>query len=196
MKVDGAIGGLALLRSMASIETPWLTSFFKLTWIGYYPLAILVGVPLHRKGREHLMPAKNALILGWVASFLCYFALPAKGPGWHPEATGVPQPKFEASVVSSAAKAMIAAAESPEPRHTFPSGHTIIAVITMWYLIRHRAGAWMWCGVPLSMAIVLSTVYLRYHYVVDVIVGVAVAVACIVVGSRPSPLSNRPLTAS
>lgn len=177
--IDRAIGGIAVLKSAAALERPWLTDLFKLAWIGYYPLALFAGIPLYRKGREAFVPLKEALVLGWMASYLAYFAWPAKGPGWYPEATGVPQPKFEAGVVSGAAKAAIVALEAPEPRHTFPSGHTIIAVLVAWFLLRHRPRPWTWIGVPLAAAVVVSTIYLRYHYLVDVLVGLAVAAGCI-----------------
>ena len=184
-RIDASIGGIALLRAMKRIETSWLTDLAKLAWMSYYPLPLVAAIPLFIRGRAAFVPLKNALVLGWVVSYLCYFAMPAVGPGNRAEELGVPQPAFAASVISSTAKSLIFAAEAPEPRHTFPSGHTIIAVIVGWHLLRHRRGRpWLLIGVQLALGVVLSTIYLRYHYVVDVLVGIVIAAGCIALTHR------------
>ncbi len=193
-RVDASIGGLALLRAMVAIETPWLTNVAKLSWMSYYPLWLLAAIPLYRRGRGAFVPLKNALVLGWLVSYLCYFAMPAVGPGNRQQELRLPQPPFEASAVSKVAKALIVAAEAPEPRHTFPSGHTIIVVIAAAYLVLHRAKPWVWIGVPLAAGVVLSTIYLRYHYVIDVLVGIAIAAGCVALTYRKAvlPLYKQP----
>ncbi len=179
MRVDGALGGIAVLKAMAGIERPWLTDAMKLAWMAYYPMPLLLGIPLYRLGREAFVPAKNALVAGWLASYLCYFAMPALGPGWHEAKTGVPQPKWEQTAVSSQAKGLIRAIEAKDPRHTFPSGHGMIAAMTAWYLLRHRRWAWAAAGVPIAIGVIASTIYLRYHYVIDVVAGLALAGLCV-----------------
>ena len=57
----------------------------------------------------------------------------------------------------------------------FPSGHTIIALLVMWLAKRHRVRGWPLL-IPLVAGLVAATVYLRYHYGVDVLAGVAIAV--------------------
>ena len=38
--------------------------------------------------------------------------------------------------------------------------------------------------VPIISSLVFSTVYLRYHYVIDLFVGTLIAVGCMVIGPR------------
>ncbi|MBI2931154.1 MAG: phosphatase PAP2 family protein [Planctomycetes bacterium] len=187
MRIDRAIGGVALLRAMVIIERPWLTDLMKLAWIGYYFLPLLVLVPLYRLGPREFDRAKGALVLGFTASYLCYFALPAVGPGYHQEVLGVPQPKWEATAVSAQAKGLIHALEAKDPRHTFPSGHVMVAAMVAYYLLRHRLRAWAVAGVPIAAAIIASTIYLRYHYLVDVLAGLALAGACVLIARRAVP---------
>jgi membrane-associated phospholipid phosphatase len=37
---------------------------------------------------------------------------------------------------------------------------------------------------PLVCGLILSTVYLRYHYVIDLIAGTSIAIGCMIVGPR------------
>ena len=104
---------------------------------------------------------------------------PAEGPACHEAATGVPQPVWAGH--SSTLKELIYALEG-EARDTFPSGHAIIAAITIVVCFRNRLWGPSLAAVPLSLAVIASTLYLRYHYLIDVLVGLAVAGLCCVVG--------------
>lgn len=62
-------------------------------------------------------------------------------------------------------------------RDAFPSIHAAIAMLLMLYTWRY----WRRWSVPFTVfgiSILLSTVYLRWHYVVDVVAGIALSVAC------------------
>jgi membrane-associated phospholipid phosphatase len=188
---DDAIGGLALLRSMVAIERPWLTDAMKLAWVSYYFLPLLVAIPLVRTG-DFLEP-KDALVSAWLVTFAFYFAMPAMGPGWFEKELNLPQPNWKETRFAGSAKAGIDALERPHtretfrPRHAFPSGHVMVAAMASWYLLRHRRWRWAAVAVPLSVLMVCSTLYLRYHYVVDVIGGFALAAAFVVISSWSSP---------
>lgn len=58
------------------------------------------------------------------------------------------------------------------PRDCFPSLHTCISLIFLWYAYKHVR----WLGyllAPVVLSIPFACVYLRYHYVIDVVAGVA-----------------------
>lgn len=182
--LDRSIGGIGLLGWMRSIETPTLTLLSKLAWISYYFIAFFPGIALYARGaRAAPRPgsgrafeeAKLVLILGWLVSYSAYFALPAQGPAYHEKETGVPQPAWEGP--TPALKEAIYALEG-EARDTFPSGHVIIAVLVLFLCVRN--GTWVAAAgaVPLSLGVIWSTLYLRYHYFVDVLAGAAVAGLC------------------
>lgn len=54
----------------------------------------------------------------------------------------------------------------------FPSGHTMVSVLSLAIAWRHARRAF-WLLLPIVTLLVLSTVVLRYHYVVDVLAGLA-----------------------
>ncbi|HXG62787.1 MAG TPA: phosphatase PAP2 family protein [Planctomycetota bacterium] len=175
ISIDRAIGGTPVLRGMSTIETPLLTALAKWAWISYYVVALLPGVALYRKGDPAAFEeARLAYVLAWCASYLGYFLVPAEGPGYHPQAVGVPQPAWTGH--SAALKDLIYALEG-EARDTFPSGHAAIATLTVFLCARHRLAAAARVAVPLSAAILASTLYLRYHYLVDVLAGAALGIA-------------------
>lgn len=68
----------------------------------------------------------------------------------------------------------------------FPSMHTCLAVLCLLYAWRWSRLCF-WVFLPFVASLVFSTVYLRYHYVVDVIAGLALAAACY--GSTPKLLT-------
>ena len=65
-------------------------------------------------------------------------------------------------------------------RDAFPSGHAAVTLVVQWYAFRYfqRRGFWL---LPLTVALLFSTVYLGYHYAVDILAGAVLAVFCIVV---------------
>jgi membrane-associated phospholipid phosphatase len=55
-------------------------------------------------------------------------------------------------------------------RDAFPSGHTELSLLVV-YLSHHYKLKTRWIITALATLLIFSTVYLRYHYVVDVIAG-------------------------
>jgi membrane-associated phospholipid phosphatase len=68
-------------------------------------------------------------------------------------------------------------------RDCMPSGHTQIA-LTVLFLSHRYERVLFYIFLPLVCGLILSTVYLRYHYVIDLFVGTAIAVGCMIVGPR------------
>ncbi|MGH9317673.1 MAG: phosphatase PAP2 family protein, partial [Thermoanaerobaculia bacterium] len=62
-------------------------------------------------------------------------------------------------------------------------GHTMIAVAVLLVAFR-RARDVFWFLLPVAVCLVISTVYCRYHYVVDVLAGILLAVLTTPLGDR------------
>ena len=56
------------------------------------------------------------------------------------------------------------------PRDCFPSLHTCLTVLLMWGAWRHARSVF-WALLPFTVFIPFACVYLRYHYVADVLAG-------------------------
>jgi membrane-associated phospholipid phosphatase len=77
----------------------------------------------------------------------------------------------------------------------FPSGHTAVVLLVLAYAWRSVRGLF-WICLPLVVALILSTVYLRYHYVVDVLAGFLLAGLCLVLERMTLTLWRRPYRGS
>jgi membrane-associated phospholipid phosphatase len=65
----------------------------------------------------------------------------------------------------------------------FPSGHTMIAAAVLIVAFR-RARRLFWFLLPVGIGLIVSTVYCRYHYLVDVLAGLALAFLTVPLGER------------
>jgi membrane-associated phospholipid phosphatase len=87
--------------------------------------------------------------------------------------------------LSEAARRFLAWAEH-NPTDAFPSGHAAVALLCL-FRARRVSARLAWCYVPLVAGIIFSTVYLHYHYVVDVLGGAVLACAGAWLGPRLEP---------
>ena len=70
-----------------------------------------------------------------------------------------------------------------DSRAAFPSLHAAVSLLALVYAWRY-ARAWFWVLVPFVLGLWASTVYLRHHYVVDLIAGWALAPAAVALAPR------------
>jgi membrane-associated phospholipid phosphatase len=63
-------------------------------------------------------------------------------------------------------------------RDAFPSGHTSVALLSLYYAVRFTPRL-VPVIAPGVFLMILSTMYLRYHYLVDVLAGIALAGLCV-----------------
>ena len=61
-----------------------------------------------------------------------------------------------------------------DSRAAFPSLHTAVSVVMLAGAWRYLRG-WFWIALPLAVGLWVSTIYLRHHYVVDLLAGFALA---------------------
>ncbi len=175
--IDRRIGGIALLKWMERIQTPFLTNLSKMLWVSYYFLPLIPAIPLYLRGRRELFrESKLFVMLSFLVCYLGYFAFPAQGPGYMQREIGVGQPRFEQSKVSSTLKEVIHEFEG-EARDTFPSGHVMISAVVIMMCFRYRLRRATWVAVPLALGVIWATMYLRYHYLVDGGVGIVLVAA-------------------
>jgi membrane-associated phospholipid phosphatase len=66
-------------------------------------------------------------------------------------------------------------------RDCMPSGHTEIVLIVL-YLSHRYERILFYLFFPIICGLILSTVYLRYHYVIDLFAGSALAIGCMIIG--------------
>lgn len=152
------------------ITVGWLTELMQLFYATNYFLPLLLVLILYlKKERIPFQKSVFTITLGYILSYLGYFIIPAIGPRF----TILHGVELKGIFIREQLAAAIYCLESC-PRDCFPSGHTEIPLITLWLTFRFRRKLFYFY-LPIVIGLVCSTVYLRYHYVVDVIAGAALA---------------------
>ena len=177
---DRALFGTDPTVWLERLARPWLTDVLFVAYLTYYFIAIALGVVLWLKDRSDLRRLVFTLTLSYFVSYAGYFAVPALGPRYALAAR-----HFKPIDVTTTSRTIVATLDELERTKfdVFPSGHTMIAVVVL-IVAWKRARRAFWVLLPFATALVVSTVYCRYHYVVDLIAGAILAFACVPLGDR------------
>ena len=159
---------------------PPLTEVLQLAYASYYFLPIILGAVLWRKQWfERFRFWVFVVALGFYVSYLGYIAVPATGPRFLPEIKAAQTIPLTGVWLFQSLRETLDRAEGIT-RDCFPSGHTELTLLVLYYARRfHRRTFWLM--LPVASALIAATVYLRYHYVIDVLAGAATAALVILV---------------
>ena len=177
---DRALFGTDATVWLERFARPWLTDLLFLAYLTYYFIAIALGAVLWRRDRETARRFIFTLTLCYIVSYAGYFAVPALGPRYA-LAQGHTRP-IDTTPVSRAIASTLDELEKTK-YDVFPSGHTMIAVVVLivsWKRARRSFPFFL----PIAAALVISTVYCRYHYVVDLVAGALLAFVTVPLGER------------
>jgi len=159
---------------------PWLTDLLYLCYASYYFFALTLGAVLWRKSPAAARRYIFTLSVCYFVSYVGYFLVPALGPRF---ALASRQTlSLEATPLSRAISVTINQLERTK-FDVFPSGHTMIAAAVL-LVARKRERRAFWALLPVGVGLIVSTVYCRYHYVVDVLAGLALAFAVVPIADR------------
>ena len=78
-----------------------------------------------------------------------------------------------------------------DSRAAFPSLHAAVSLVALVYAWRYAA-PWFWVLLPFVLGLWVSTIYLRHHYVVDLLAGWALAPVAVWLAPRLDALVGRP----
>jgi membrane-associated phospholipid phosphatase len=157
---------------LARIQTPWLTEALQLAYSLFLP-AVLVGGVLLWKRRQwaDLRYYMFLLTLGFLVSYLGYLLVPVRGPRFH--LAGVAAPPLEGLWLYNSLRAGLDWLESAH-YDCFPSGHVQLTIMACW-VNRRPFPVLFLVFLPYTLVVAFATVYLRYHYTVDVVAGAVTA---------------------
>lgn len=178
IRIDFFLFGVHPTVWMERWITPWLTDLLSLAYLSYYFLPVILVVKLYLKGRtEEFRQAMFILTFGYYLSFIGYILFPAIGPRFTQISLySVP---LEGSFITDFVRDTLNALEHNK-RDCMPSGHTQIALMVL-FLARRYEKTIFYIFLPIVCGLILSTVYLRYHYVIDLIAGTALAIGCVLI---------------
>ncbi|HEX2768494.1 MAG TPA: phosphatase PAP2 family protein [Geobacteraceae bacterium] len=169
--IDHAIFGVHPTVWLERLINPLLTDLLQLAYISYYFIPVSLGVVLIARGRfGEFEEVLFGILLCFYLSYIGYLLVPAIGPRFtlsHLQ-TGSLQVSPFIETIQDALNAL-----EKNKTDAFPSGHTAVSLMTLYYTWKEREKKLFAGLIPLVTALIISTVYLRYHYVIDVIAGIA-----------------------
>jgi membrane-associated phospholipid phosphatase len=149
---------------------PLLTEILQIAYASFYflPFTLCLILYLKRPRFEFHINA-SMILMGFYLSYIGYYITPAIGPRFtlnHLQSlplTGVLSFDFIRNMIARTEGIM---------RDCCPSGHAMISLLTVLLAWRYMR-AFFPIAVIWAFLIIFSTVYLRYHYVTDLIAGMA-----------------------
>jgi membrane-associated phospholipid phosphatase len=163
------------------LQTPALTELLQIAYTLFVPAVLLVAFLLWKKRLSaHFQYYAFLIALGFLVSYLGYLAVPARGPRFFlRELQHIP---LQGLWLFNGMQATLDRLESAH-YDCFPSGHTELTLLAWWgsRMFSKRLFRIYFAYTPF---LIFATVYLRYHYTVDVLAGAAVA--CVLILGAPA----------
>jgi len=178
-RLDLALWGVHPTVWLERIHTPWLTEFLQIAYSLFLLPILLVALILWRQRRFAAFRYYAFMIaLGFLASFVGYLLVPVRGPRFM-LASEQHFPLSGLWLFDWLQRGL----DRLESAHfdCFPSGHTELTLLA-WWCSRVISKELFGLFAVYSGVIVFATVYLRYHYTVDVVAGAALAAVLFAAG--------------
>ena len=181
IKIDYFLFGVHPTIWLEKYTYPAVTEILQFVYTTFYFIPIILAVLLAKEKREDdLSFYIFNMIYCFYLSYFGYFSIPAIGPRFtlnHLQSfplTGV--------WVMQDIQHFLNKLENIQ-RDAFPSGHTAITVLTLYYAFKYNK-TYAYILIPITIMMIVSTVYLRYHYVIDVIAGLILVIIAILSGPK------------
>lgn len=194
--LDHALLGVHPTEWLAQFSNPFLTEVLQIAYSLFYAIFLIVGLELYRdRDPSRFRIFRFTVVYGFFLSYIGYFFLPAVGPRFTLHDFSRMGTELPGVAVTGALRGFVNIFESIYPgmssgaalaaaqRDVFPSGHTMLTLvaIVLAYRYRTRVRSSM---LALGALLILATVYLRYHYFVDLLAGALLAIPCLWTATR------------
>jgi len=193
--LEGRIFGLQpSLAFMDRLPYVGVSELFYAAYFSYYLMIGGVGLALFVRNRRHFFHYVSVISFAFYICYLIFIFLPVVGPpiffeeisGYRLPADVQPAvpPAFPEAITAGLFYRIMALIYRmfEGPGAAFPSSHVVIAIATVFFSFRYLRPI-RWPHLAMVILLCLSTVYCRYHYVVDAVAGVLTAAVLIPLGN-------------
>lgn len=179
LEIDYKIFGFYPYVYLEKFTNPYLTEIMQLSYCVYYFLPFILGFYLLKNGmQDDFQKAMFFILLCFYLSFIGYIIFPALGPRF--SIAHMFNIELEGVFLADKIKNFLNSLEGIK-RDAFPSGHVGISLLILLILYKYNKKIF-WITLPSVILLMISTVYCRYHYFVDVIAGLILTVVTLLVG--------------
>ena len=179
IRLDYQIFGNHPTVMLERIMHPLLTDMLQIAYSTYYFIPVSYGIVLLSKRKnEEFDRALFLILFCFYLSYLGYILFPALGPRFTID--HLQTQELQGFFIAEPIQNLLNRLEGIK-RDAFPSGHTAVTGMVLYCAYRYEKRIF-WIYLPIVTALVFSTVYCRYHYVVDIIAGLVLTVLSVAVG--------------
>ncbi|HET9839890.1 MAG TPA: phosphatase PAP2 family protein [Candidatus Angelobacter sp.] len=175
VRMDGWFFGMTGSQYLERYYTRPLLDLMHVFYVSFYFVPLSVLIVMYRRGnRAELQHTVAAIGLTFYADFFLYYIFPVLGPYRNAQIHFTRDIVASGGALTHLLRSFLDHAEIAT-YDSFPSGHLAATLVTIFLAYHYRLklrGVYVFLGVM----IVISTVYLRYHYIMDLPAGVVVAV--------------------
>lgn len=167
---------------LARDRSRWLNELMSAAYASYYLYVPVPGAALYLSGDHARFEAMAmAVSLGYAVCYSIYPWYPLWGPRWALVSEGLLEERrqvLHGYTISSFMNRLMWS-ESAHKGGAMPSAHSATCVIFMIWCARIWGAPGLVIGGTIGVMMFVSTVYGRYHYVIDVLVGSAIGLAAV-----------------
>jgi membrane-associated phospholipid phosphatase len=160
---------------------PALTELLQVSYTSFYFIMLTLGIELYlRKDIKNFTFSTFTLSYGFYLSYIGYLLFPGVGPRFTLHDFHLLDTELSGLWLTQITRDIINAGESIPPgisdafkhaqRDVFPSGHTQMTLIVFYFANKYKLKSRHVLYV-FGTLLIIATVYLRYHYVIDVLAG-------------------------
>ncbi|MGC8743312.1 MAG: phosphatase PAP2 family protein [Verrucomicrobiia bacterium] len=183
------------LQFMERLPYLWISEIFYTSYFSYYLMIAGVGLWLFLKNKQQFHHFVSIVSFVFYCCFIIYIFLPVVGPRiFYRELVPIEIPKevapeimpvFPAAVQSGLFYKIMGFIYDcfEAPGAAFPSSHVAVALTTVYFSFKYLRKI-RYLHLVVALLLCASTVYCRYHYLVDVFAGALTALITVSVGNK------------
>ncbi|GAB5465177.1 MAG: phosphatase PAP2 family protein [Candidatus Kapaibacteriales bacterium] len=195
--IDRWILGSDLFIFSNSYTSIWLTEILQVSYFLFFFLMLWQGLYLiFTRKVDKLVEFTRIIIFGFYFSYIGYVFFPAIGPRFtlldfssiDTLLPGLLLTDTIREIINGAANiTAVSKAHLDVNEDCIPSGHTMLTLINVYFAFLNRIPI-RWPLAIISSLIIVSTMYMHYHYLIDVILGVICAIIALIIEPK---IANR-----
>ncbi len=167
VQLEGFIFGIQpSIEFSKLISNQWFSELMHFGYFSYYLIIFAVPLLFYLKEQDKFERSMFIIILSFSFYYILFFLLPSIGPQFYFDVTLTSVP--EGFLFDKIMRIVIETAETQTG--AFPSSHIGITIILLILIYKHFKPFFKYL-ILVSVILTLSTVYLKAHYIVDVLAG-------------------------
>lgn len=149
-----------------AIPYKWFNELMNICYFSYYLMTAGVCISLYFLKRKESFRDVFIVVFSFYMYYAIYALFPVTGPQFYfsPAEIEMDHPYLFGKIMH------YILTNVEEPTGAFPSSHVGVALILSWVAYRHLKKLFWWV-LPFTLGICFATVYLKAHYLLDVIAG-------------------------